>query len=144
MPVVNPYFTFNGNCEAAFTFYRSIFGGEFRSFSRFKDFPQAEGQTLPAEALEKIMHVSLPISEETILMGSDANPRMGSVSIGQHLSISVDAETKADAERIFTGLAQGGRITMPMANTFWGAYFGMLIDKFGVIWMVNSEQTPAA
>jgi PhnB protein len=85
------------------------------------------------------MHVSLPISKETILIGSDANPMMGTVNIGQHLSLSVNAESKDETDKIFNSLSVGGNITMPIADTFWGAYFGMLTDKFGFIWMVNYD-----
>jgi PhnB protein len=139
MAQVNPYLTFNGTCEEAFNFYKSVFGGEFRQISKFKDMPPMPGQTLTAEQGEKILHVGLPISKETILMGSDANPAMGAVNIGQHLSLSVGTDTKEEAGKIFNGLAVGGKITMPIGDTFWGAYFGMLIDKFGFIWMVNYD-----
>ena len=139
MATVNPYLTFNGTCEEAFNFYKSIFGGEFIQIARFKDMPASPGHELPAGAGEKIMHVSLPISKETILMGSDANPGMGEVKVGQHISLSIGAATKDEASKIFNGLAAGGKITMPIGDMFWGAYFGMLIDKFGFIWMVNYD-----
>jgi len=137
MALINPYLTFNGNCDEAFAFYTSVFGGQFLTLSKFKDMPPIEGHELPESAKEKIMHVSLPISKETILMGSDANPLMGRVTTGQNVSLSVTAESKNEADRIFTRLSEGGKITMPIADTFWGAYFGMLVDKFGIIWMVN-------
>jgi PhnB protein len=139
MTTVNPYLTFNGNCEEAFTFYKSIFGGAFQRLARFKDMPPMEGFEMPEGLDERIMHVSLPISKETILMGSDANPMMGEVTTGQHLSLSVNVGNKEEALKIFDGLADGGKITMPIGNTFWGAYFGMLIDKFSIIWMVNHD-----
>ena len=139
MAQVNPYLTFNGNCEEAFNFYKSVFGGEFRQISKFKDMPPMPGQIFSAEEGERILHVGLPISNETILMGSDAHPRMGTVNIGQHLSLSVGTDTKEEADKIFNGLAAGGKVTMPIADTFWGAYFGMLADKFGFIWMVNYD-----
>jgi PhnB protein len=139
MATVNPYLTFNGTCEEAFNFYKSVFGGEFSRISRFKDMPTAPGHELPAGAGEKILHVSLPISKETILMGSDSNPTMGQVNIGQHISLSIGAESKEEADKIFNGLAAGGKTTMPIGDMFWGAYFGMLIDKFGFIWMVNYD-----
>lgn len=140
MPQVNPYLTFNGNCGEAFILYKSVFGGEFQSFNRFKDFPAAEGQEIPEDKLEGIMHVSLPVSKETILMGSDAHPMYGPVTVGQHMSISVNAESKEEADKLFNGLSAGGKVTMPLADTFWGAYFGMLDDKFGITWMVNCDQ----
>jgi PhnB protein len=139
MATVNPYLTFNGNCGEAFNFYKSVFGGEFRYIGKFKDMPAMPGQTLSAGDGERIMHVSLPISNETILMGSDSNPAMVQVNIGQHLSLSVGTDSKGEADKIFNGLAVGGKITMPIQDTFWGAYFGMLQDKFGFIWMVNYD-----
>jgi len=139
MAQVNAYMTFNGNCEDAFNFYRSVFGGEFQMISRFKDMPPMEGFTLPEGAGEKIMHVSLPVSNETILMGSDANPMFGDVPVGKNVSLSVGADSREEAGRIFNGLAEGGQITMPISDTFWNAYFGMLVDKFGMIWMVNYD-----
>lgn len=141
MAAVNPYFTFNGTCEEAFNFYKSVFGGEFKLISRFKDMPPMPGVgELPDNLKERIMHISLPISKETILMGSDANPMMGSVITGQHLSVSVNADSKEEAGKIFNGLAAGGKITMPIGDMFWGAYFGMLTDKFDIIWMVNYDK----
>ncbi len=139
MAQLNPYLTFNGNCEEAFSFYKSVFGGEFRQFSKFKDMPPVEGHPLPEGAGDKILHVALPISNETILMGSDANPMMGEVRNGQNISLSIGAQSKEEADRIFQGLAPGGKITMPIGDTFWGAYFGMLDDKFDITWMVNFD-----
>jgi PhnB protein len=139
MATINPYLTFNGNCAEAFTFYKSVFGGEFRQISKFGDMPPMPDMKMPENAKDLIMHVSLPISKETILMGSDANPMMGTVNMGQHLSLSIGADSKEEADKIFNGLAAGGKITMPIADTFWGAYFGMLEDKFGFVWMVNYD-----
>lgn len=140
MATVNPYFTFNGNCEEAFNLYKSVFGGEFNRMARFKDMPPMPGVPELADNLkERIMHVSLPISKETILMGSDANPMMGEVTMGKHLSISVNTDSKTEADKIFTSLSAGGKITMPIADMFWGAYFGMLDDKFGITWLINYD-----
>jgi len=139
MATLNPYLTFNGNCAEAFSFYKSIFGGEFRQISKFGDMPPMPEMKMPENAKDLIMHVALPISKETILMGSDANPMMGTVTISQHMSLSIIAESKAEADKIFNGLAAGGKITMPLADTFLGAYFGMLEDKFGFTWMVNYD-----
>jgi PhnB protein len=139
MATVNPYFAFNGNCEAAFNFYKSVFGGEFRQISKFGDMPPQPGQELTEDMKNRVLHVSLPISSETILMGSDSNPAMGEVTFGQNLSISAGTKSKEEADKIFNGLAAGGNITMPIGDTFWGAYFGMLTDKFGIIWMVNYD-----
>jgi PhnB protein len=139
MATVNPYLTFNGNCEEAFDFYKKVFGGEFHLISRFKDMPPMPGMEIPEQLQNRIMHVSLPISKETVLMASDANPAMGDVKTGQNISLSVNTETVKEADRIFSALAAGGKITMPIAKAFWGAYFGMLIDKFEIIWMVNCD-----
>ena len=142
MAQVNAYMTFNGNCEDAFNFYKSVFGGEFKTISRFKDMPPMEGMTLPESAGNKIMHVSLPVSKETVLMGSDANPAFGDVPVGKNISMSVGADSKDEAGRIFQALADGGQITMPIADTFWNAYFGMLVDKYGIAWMINYDNPP--
>jgi PhnB protein len=139
MAILNPYLTFNGNCEEAFNFYKSVFGGEFRQISKFGDMPPTPGHEMPEEEKKRILHVSLPISKETILMGSDSSLRMGEAKIGQHMSLSIVADTKEEADRIFKALSAGGKITMPIADMFWGAYFGMLDDKFGFAWMVNYD-----
>jgi PhnB protein len=140
MPTVNPYLTFNGNCEEAFNFYKSVFGGEFLRVNRFKDMPPMPGgQEMPDSAKEKIMHISLPIGKETILMGSDGNPMMGKVTIGQQMSLSLSADSKKEADKIFNSLAAEGKVTLPIADMFWGSYFGMLIDKYGFTWMVYHE-----
>jgi PhnB protein len=139
MASINPYLTFNGNCEEAFNLYKKVFGGEFNVISRFKDMPPMPGMDIPEQLQNRIMHVSLPISKETVLMASDANPAMGEVKIGQNISLSVNTETIAEADSIFSALSVGGKVTMPIAKAFWGAYFGMLIDPFGIIWMVNCD-----
>jgi len=140
--VVNPYLTFSGNCEEAFTFYKSVFGGDFMFLGRFKDMPPMEGQEPVSEAEgEKIMHVSLPISKETFLMGSDSSEAFGhSTIMGNNFSISVNTDSQEEADKLFNGLAAGGKVTMPMNKTFWGSYFGMLVDKFEIQWMVSCEQ----
>ncbi|MDX5348721.1 MAG: VOC family protein, partial [Hymenobacteraceae bacterium] len=141
MTSVNIYLTFDGNCEEAFNFYRSVFGGEFPYVGRFKDMPAEEGMPpMPAEMGEKIMHITLPISNETCIMGSDAGGEWGSnITIGNNFSISVNTDSETEATRIFNELSAGGNVTMPLNKTFWGAYFGMLTDKFGINWMVNCE-----
>ena len=138
---INPYLTFNGNCEAAMMFYKSIFGGEFSDFNRFSDFSNEgnEGGELPADKLEGIMHIAYPIGENTVLMASDAHPLSPPVVFGQHISLSISADSKEKATEFFTKLAEGGVVTMPIADTFWGAYFGMLDDKFGISWLINYD-----
>ncbi len=137
MKTINPYLVFNGTCEQAFNFYKAVFGGEFQMVARFKDMPPMDGRTIPDAVKERIMHVSLPISKETILMGSDSNPEMGDVRNGQGVSILVDTDNKDEATRIFGALSKGGKVDMPQSDTFWGAYYGQFTDKFGVSWMIN-------
>lgn len=139
MAAINPYLMFNGTCEEAFVFYKSVFGGEFPYIGKYKDAPAEEGEQLSEEAQNKVMHVSLPIGN-TILMGSDSHPRYGDVSFGDNFSISINAESTEEADRIFNGLSAEGHVEMPMNKTFWGAYFGMFKDKFGVNWMVNFDE----
>ncbi|RCU43914.1 VOC family protein [Chryseobacterium lacus] len=137
MATVNTYLTFNGNCEEAFNFYKSVFGGDFAYIGRFGEMPEGDGYSVPEADKNKIMHVGLPIGN-TILMGSDTGGDWAAKLIeGNNFSVSVNTESKEEADRIFNGLTAEGQITMPMENTFWGAYFGMLTDKFGIQWMVN-------
>lgn len=139
MAAINPYLTFNGNCEDAFTFYKSVFGKEFAYIGRFGEMPDADKNCSPAQA-DKIMHVSLPISAETVLMGSDSSADWGQTTlVGNNISISVNTGSTEEADQLFNGLSEGGTVSMPMQNTFWGAYFGMFTDKFGINWMVNYD-----
>lgn len=139
MATVNTYLTFNGNCEEAFNFYKSVFGGDFAYIGRFGEMPEGDGYSVPEADKNKIMHVGLPIGN-TILMGSDTGGDWAAKLIeGNNFSVSVNTESKEEADRIFNGLTAEGQITMPMENTFWGAYFGMLTDKFGIQWMVNFD-----
>ncbi|GAB3659993.1 VOC family protein [Echinicola sediminis] len=138
MTVINPYLTFLGNCEEAFNFYKSVFGGEFTYLGRFSEMPPQEGVTLSEEAKNKIMHVSLPIGPNTSLMGSDSGGDWGAQTIvGNNISVSITADSKEQADKFFNELSAGGQVTMPIADTFWGDYFGMLTDKFGINWMVS-------
>jgi len=140
MATINSYLTFDGNCEEAFNFYKSVFGGEFPMVGRFGDMPPAEGMPpLPEDAKNRIMHITLPISEETILMGSDTMPGVHEHKIGNNISLSINTNSREEAERVFHGLSEGGNVTMPLSDTFWGAYFGMWTDKFGINWMVNYD-----
>ncbi len=138
MPIVNVYLSFNGNCEEAFKYYRDVFGVEFAMLSRFKDMPPQNGTNMPEEEAEKIMHVILPISKETVLMGCDIGGEASNDFIpGNNFSISIEADSKDDADRYFEMLTVNGAITMPMETTFWGAYFGMVTDQFGINWMIT-------
>lgn len=140
MTQVNPYLIFNGNCEEAFLFYKSVFGGEFPYIGKYKDMPAMEGcESISEQDAERIMHVSLPIGN-TVLMGGDSNQQSGEVVMGTNFHVSINTESKAEADRIFNGLSAGGTVFMPMDKTFWGAYFGMFKDKFGIHWMVNFDE----
>lgn len=141
MATVNAYLTFNGNCEEVFLFYKSVFGGEFEYIGKFKDMPQEDGNKMDPAMAEKIMHVSLPISKETCLMGSDTGGEWAThFKQGNNFSVSITAESKDEANRLFNGLAAGGKVTMPLADTFWGDYFGMWTDKFGINWMMSFNE----
>jgi PhnB protein len=137
MITVNPYMTFNGNCLEAFNHYKKVFGGEFEAKQHFRDEPGSKHP--PAEG-EKILHVSLPLSKGYMLMGSDRPGSIGDGTIGENISLSLDVDTRKEADRVFKELAEGGKITMPIADTFWGSYFGMLNDRFGVQWMVSFSE----
>ena len=132
----NPYLNFDGQAEEAFIFYKSVFGGEFTGNMKMKDAP--DGDKLPKDEQNRVMHISLPISENILLMASDIMPSMGQKLIkGNNNYISLHPDSKAEADRIFNGLSAGGKIEMPMADQFWGDYFGSFIDKFGISWMIN-------
>lgn len=141
MTTVNVYLNFNGNCREAFDFYKSIFGGEFGHISTFGEMPPQEGMP-PLSAKEKdlVMHVSLPISKETVLMGSDTGGQWASKFVqGNNFSLSISTNSKDEAERIFNQLSAGGNVTLPLEKSFWAQYFGMLTDKFGINWMVGVD-----
>ncbi len=139
MKTVNVYLNFDGNCEEAFTFYQSVLGGQLE-LNKFSEMPENPEYPMKEEDKNKIMHVSLPVSKETVLMGSDTMGGYGPPFVqGNNFSISVHPETKEDADKIFAGLSSGGNVTMPMADAFWGSYFGMLTDKFGINWMLNVD-----
>ena len=133
---INPHLNFGGNTEDAFKFYKSIFGGEFAVLQRVKDTPEAG--RVPEKEKDKIMHVSLPVGNGNTLMVGDALESTGhKLNVGNNIQLSVEADSKKEVDRLFTGLSAGGKVTMPLADTFWGAYFGMVTDKFGVQWMVS-------
>lgn len=141
MTTVNIYLTFDGQCKEAFDFYKSIFGGEFPYVGTFGEMPPVEGApSIPDDMKDRIMHISLPISKETTLMGSDTGGEWGkSLVVGNNFSISVNTKDTDEATRIFNALSKKGKITMPLAKTFWQSYYGMLTDQFGINWMVNCE-----
>jgi len=131
--LLNTYLTFNGNCREAFEYYRSVFGGSFLALQTFGQAPK--DMSVPNDKKEQIMHVSLPIGAST-LMGSDA-PFSPEPLIGTNFSISVNPDSREQCEKLFAGLSDGGEVTIPLQETFWGAYYGMCTDRFGVNWMFN-------
>jgi PhnB protein len=138
MATLNPYLNFMGNTEEAFNFYKSVFGGEFMMLQRMKDTPDAA--KLPAGEREKIMHIALPIGKGNVLMGTDMLESMGhKMNQGNNISLSLSTESEAETEKLFKGLSAGGQVGMPLEKMFWGAYFGMCTDKFGIQWMVNYD-----
>ena len=133
---VNPYLNFDGQAEEAFNFYKLVFGGEFTGIMKMKDAPG--GDELPVEDQNRVMHISLPIGKNTLLMGSDIIPAMGQVlRVGNNNYISLHPESREEADRLFNGLSAGGEVEMPMEDQFWGDYYGSFIDKFGIGWMIN-------
>ncbi|MGJ5642601.1 VOC family protein [Formosa sp. S-31] len=144
MTILNPYLTFLGNCEAAFTFYKTIFGGEFTYLGRFGDMPPQEGVTISEADKNKIMHISLPINDTTTLMGSDTGGDWGAkIVTGNNISLALGVNSKSEADRLFKALSDGGVVTMPMEDTFWGDYFGMCTDQFNINWMISyNNNTP--
>ena len=131
---LNPYLNFDGNAEQVFRFYQSVFGGEL-FIQKMSSVPDFE---VPEEEKDRAMHVSLPIGNGQFLMASDCLPSQGHVlKQGNNNYISVSTDSREDADRIFNGLSAGGTIEMPMADMFWGDYFGSFVDKFGVCWMVS-------
>ena len=138
MALINPYINFNGNAEEAFTFYKSVFGGEFVKIIRFKDFSSPEFQVSENEA-NKIMHIALPIGNN-ILMANDVPESMGRVNENENRSkISISTESREEADKLFNGLSSGGKIEMPIDNSPWGTYFGMFRDKYGIEWTVEFD-----
>ncbi len=139
MASINPYIHFNGNAEEAFTFYKSVFGGEFATVVRFKDMSFEGAPSFEKEA-EKIMHIVLPIGKNSMLMGSDTPEQMGKHSeVETRSKISINAESKEEADKIFNGLSKGAQVEMPIQESPWGSYFGMLRDQFGIEWMVDFD-----
>ena len=138
MAVINPHINFNGNAEEAFTFYQSVFGGAFDKIIRFKELSSPEFP-IPEKDANKIMHIALPIGKN-MLMGNDVPEILGRVNERENRSkISISAESKEEADRLYNGLAVGGEIEMPIADSPWGSYFAMFRDKFGIEWMINFD-----
>ena len=138
MATINPYINFNGNAEEAFNFYKSVFGGEFKTIVRFKDLKSSDFHVSENDA-NKIMRISLPIGGNT-LIANDVPKNMGPVSENENRSkIAVSAKTKEEADKLFKALSEGGAVEMPMADSPWGTYFAMLRDKYGIEWTIEFE-----
>lgn len=137
MRAINPWINFNGNAEEAFTFYKSVFGGEFTKIIRFKDLSSAEFQVSESEA-NKIMYIGLPIGKNNVLIANDVPEFMGKVSENENRSkIAVSAESREEADKVFSGLSAGGDVEGPIGDTPWGTYAGMFRDKYGIEWIVE-------
>ena len=138
MALINPHINFNGNAEEAFTFYKSVFGGEFSKIMRFKDIASDEFP-IPENEANKIMYIALPIGNN-VLIANDVPSFLGQVSESENRSkISVSTESKEEADRIFYGLSAGGEIEGAIGDSPWGTYFGMFRDKYGIEWIINFD-----
>ena len=141
MAKANTYLNFPGTSEEAFNFYKSVFGGEFIYLQRYNSMP--DGDNLPEADREKIMHISLAIGEDSILMATDALESLGqNLIIGNNIYVCLTADNEEEADSLFNGLSEEGRIEMPMEKTFWGSYFGSFTDKFGIGWMIDCPLEP--
>ena len=135
---IHPYLNFRGKTEEAFRFYERVLGGKLTEFYRFGAMPAQEGFELTPEQKNMVMHVGLNLPDGQMIMASDTMEGMGPQHVaGNNISNSLHPDSRAEADRVFNGLAEGGTITMPIADQFWGDYFGSLTDRFGINWMVN-------
>ena len=139
MAQINPHILFKGNTLDAFEFYRSVFGGSLTQIIRFKDLPHNENQEIPENEGNKIINITLPIGKSTQLMGSDvAEVFMDQELItGNRYTIVINADSREEADHLFNGLSDGGVIEFPLNDSFWGSYFGMFADKFGIQWLIE-------
>lgn len=141
MTTLHPWINFNGNAEEAFSFYKSVFGGEFTKIVRFKDISSDE-YPVPEKEANKIMYIALPISTGSLLIANDVPEIMGPVNERENRSkILVRAESKEEAERLFNGLSAGGEVEGPMGDSPWGSYAGMFRDKYGIEWLIEFSST---
>ena len=140
MARVSTYLNFPGTTEEAFNFYKSAFNTEFAGpFHRFKDNPPVPGQPAMSEKDgNMVMHIELPILGGHMLMGSDAPESLGfTVSEGNNVHLNLEPDTRSEADRLFKALSEGGKVEVPLQDMFWGAYFGSVIDRYGIHWMLN-------
>jgi len=139
MRTINPWINFNGNAEEAFTFYKSVFGGEFTKIIRFKDLSGMDFQ-VPENEANKLMYIALPIGKQNVLIANDVPEFMGGVNENENRSkIAVSAESREEAAQIFNGLSAGGAIEGPIGDSPWGTYAGMFRDKYGIEWIVEFD-----
>lgn len=141
MTNINPYLNFDGKAEEALTFYKSVFGGEFTGgVMRWGEVPGCDEMKLSEEDKGKVMHMALPISDGNVIMASDSLKGMGPpLTVGNNVTIAIGPNTREEADRLFKGLSAGGNVQMPMADAFWGGYFGSFEDKFGINWLINVD-----
>ncbi|UOE50602.1 VOC family protein [Mucilaginibacter sp. SMC90] len=139
MKAINPWINFNGNAEEAFTFYKSVFGGEFKKIVRFKDLASAEFP-VDADDANKIMHIALPIGKNNVLIANDVPGFLGRVDENENRSkIAVSTDSREEADKIFNGLSAGGSVEMPIDDSPWGTYASMFRDKYGIEWIVEFD-----
>lgn len=139
MAVINPSINFNGNALEAFEFYQSVFGGEFGTIVRLKDMPADPNFPIPEEDMDKIMHITLPIGNN-VLIGNDVPSFMGTVNENENRSkISIQAESKEEADKLYNGLSAWGNIEVPIGDSPWNSYFAMFRDKYGIEWMIDFD-----
>ena len=139
MSTINPWINFNGNAEEAFTFYKSVFGGEFKKIIRFRDLA-SDNFPIPENELDKVMKIALPIGKHNLLIANDVPSFIGTVSENENRSkIFVSAESREEADKIFNGLSAGGAIEGPIDDCPWGTYAGMFRDKYGIEWIVEYD-----
>ena len=134
MKAINITIIFNGKTEAALNFYKSIFGGDFINFQRMKEMPGAP--PMSAEEGEKILHAALPVGN-SVLMGMDMPQGRGTVNEGNNFMVTLDTSSEEETTKVFNRLSEGGVVTMPLGHQFWGAFFGMVTDQFGIQWMLS-------
>lgn len=141
MIALHPYLIFNGNCEEAFHFYKTVFGGEILYMGRYKDVPEAARAFFPGSVDEQIMHATLQIDTEAILMGNDSveTYEKSTGVVANNFFLYISTETQADAYRIFDELSGEGKIIMPITETFWSSHYGIVSDKFGISWKITYE-----
>lgn len=139
MAKLSAHIAFNGNCEEAFSFYSKVFGTEVNTIMRNKDIPAGVPSPAGEAEANKILHMSLPIGDSSMLMGCDMPAAFGEATRTNSFNISISTDSEAETEKYYNGLLEGGKVNMPLERTFWGSYFGMVVDKYGVQWMISYD-----